>query len=95
MGMMGGGMMGGGMMRGGMMGRNNRNETIVLATFNYETSKQSLSIPTQLAAITALPKPQTVRSFELNHGMNPAVGMAFLINGEAYRSDRLDTQVQL
>ena len=27
--------------------------------------------------------------------MNPAVGMAFLINGEAYNHDRLDTQVQL
>jgi hypothetical protein len=26
--------------------------------------------------------------------MHPAVGMAFLINGEPYSSDRLDTQVQ-
>ncbi|BAZ47237.1 type 3 multicopper oxidase (plasmid) [Chondrocystis sp. NIES-4102] len=84
-----------GMMGGGMMGRNNRDEPIVLATINYEAPGQSLSIPTQLASITALPEPQTVRSFELNHGMNPAVGMAFLINGEAYNHDRLDTQVQL
>jgi FtsP/CotA-like multicopper oxidase with cupredoxin domain len=84
-----------GMMGGGMMGRNNRDEPIVLSTINYEAPGQSLSIPTQLASITALPEPQTVRSFELNHGMNPAVGMAFLINGEAYNHDRLDTQVQL
>ncbi len=37
----------------------------------------------------------TVRHFELNHGMSPAVGMAFLINGEPYKSDRLHTRVQL
>jgi FtsP/CotA-like multicopper oxidase with cupredoxin domain len=89
------GMMGGGMMGGAMMGRNNRDEPIVLATISYEAPGQSLSIPTQLASITALPEPQTLRRFELNHGMNPAVGMAFLINGEPYSSDRLDTQVQL
>ncbi len=89
------GMMGGGMMGGGMMGRNDRDEPIVLATVNYEAPGQSLSIPSKLTSITALPEPQTVRSFELNHGMHPAVGMAFLINGEPYSSDRLDTQVQL
>ena len=89
------GMMGGGMMNGGMMGRNNRDEPIALATISYEAPGQSLSIPTQLASIAALPEPQTVRSFELNHGMHPVVGMAFLINGEPYSSERLDTQVQL
>ncbi|MEY2831146.1 MAG: hypothetical protein RLZZ574_404 [Cyanobacteriota bacterium] len=89
------GMMGGGMMGGGMMGRNDRDEPIVLATISYEAPGQSLSIPSKLASISALPEPQTVRSFELNHGMHPAVGMAFLINGEPYSSDRLDTQVQL
>lgn len=82
------------MMGGGMMGRNDCDEPIVLATVNYEASGQSLSIPSKLTSITPLPEPQTVRSFELNYGMHPAVGMAFLINGEPYSSDRLDTQVQ-
>ena len=96
MGMMGGGMMNGrGMMGGGMMGRNNRDEPTVIATIDYEDQGQSLSIPTKLASIFSLPEPQTVRRFELNHGMNPSVGMAFLINGEAYNHARLDTQVQL
>ena len=80
MGMMGGGMMGG----RGMMGRSNRDEPIALATVNYESSVES-----------ALPEPQTVRRFELNHGMSPGVGMAFLINGEYYQGDRLNTQVKL
>jgi FtsP/CotA-like multicopper oxidase with cupredoxin domain len=93
--MMGGGMMNGRGMMGGMMGRNNRDEPIALATVNYEAPGQSLSIPTQLTSIAALPEPQTVRSFELNHGMSPVVGMAFLINGQVYSGDRLDTQVQL
>ncbi len=85
------GMMGG----GGMMGRNDREVPIVLATVKYESSVESLTLPTKLASISALPEPKTVRSFELNHGMSPAVGMAFLINGEPYRSDRIQTQVQL
>lgn len=93
MGMMGGG----GMMNGrGMMGRDReRNAPRALATINYESLVQSLSIPTKLASISALPEPQQVKSFELNHGMNPGMGMTFLINGKAYNHDRLDTQVQL
>ena len=92
MGMMGGG----GMMHGrGMMGRNEPNVPIVLATVNYESSVESLSLPTKLASISPLPEPQVVRHFELNHGMSPAVGMAFLINGEPYSGDRLDTKVKL
>jgi FtsP/CotA-like multicopper oxidase with cupredoxin domain len=84
-----------GMMGGGMMGRNNRDEPIALATVNYESSVESLALPTKLNSIVSLPEPQTVRSFELNHGMSPMVGMAFLINGDVYKSDRLDTQVKL
>lgn len=86
------GMMGG----GGMMGGDSeRNAPVALATVNYESPIESLSLPTKLASLSALPEPQQVRRFELNHGMNPAVGMAFLINGEAYSGDHLDTQVQL
>lgn len=90
MGMMGGGMMGG----RGMMGRNPERRT-VLATVNYTSAVESLALPTQLAAISTLSNPQTVRRFELNHGMNPTVGMAFLIDGQPYTGDRIDTQVKL
>lgn len=92
MGMMGGG----GMMRGrDMMGRNDRDVPRVLATVNYGSAVEPLSLPTKLASISALPEPVTVRQFELNHGMNPAVGMAFLINGEPYQSNLIHTQVKL
>ena len=89
------GMMGGGMMGGCMMGRNNCDEPITLATVNYESAVESLALPTKLAPISALPESQTVRSFELNHGMSPAMGMAFLINGEPYSHDLIHTQVKL
>lgn len=93
MGMMGGGMMG----NRGMMGRNRNqgNAPIALATLNYESSVESLSLPNKLTSISPLPQPQQIRRFELNHGMSPGVGMAFLINGEPYKSDRLDTIVKL
>ena len=97
MGMMGGGMMGGRMMDGrGMMGRNNRDDApTALATVNYESAVKSLALPTKIASISTLPEPQKVRYLELNHGMIPTIGMAFLINGEPYSSDRINTQVQL
>ncbi len=84
-----------GMMGRGMMGRNNQDATRVLATIDYESAEESLSLPTKLTSISALPEPQILRRFELNHGMNPSVGMAFLINGEPYQSNRLDTEVKL
>ncbi|MEM7761047.1 MAG: multicopper oxidase domain-containing protein, partial [Cyanobacteria bacterium P01_A01_bin.40] len=90
MGMMGGGMMGG----RGMMG-SNPDEAIALATVNYASAVESVALPTKINSISALPEPRTVRSFELNHGMSPGVGMAFLINGEYYQGDRIHTQVKL
>ena len=84
-----------GMMGGGMMGRNNRDEPMTLATVTPESAVESLTLPSQLAPISTLPEPQTVRRFELNHGMSPAVGMAFLINGEPYSHDIIHTQVKL
>ncbi|AFZ35433.1 cyclic nucleotide-binding protein [Stanieria cyanosphaera PCC 7437] len=93
MGMMGGGMMGG---RGmGMMGGNHLDAPITIATINYQSSVQSLPLPTKFTTISALPKPEIVRSFELNHGMNPMVGMAFLINGQPYNKNSMDTIVKL
>lgn len=84
-----------GMMGNGMMGRSNSDDPIALATINYQSTVDSLSLPTKLALISALPEPQTVRRFELNHGMSPRMGMAFLINGEYYQHDRINTEVQL
>ena len=84
-------------MMGGMMGRGvmgGSDTPMALATINYEATVES-PVPTRLANISTLPEPKTVRRFELNHGMSPAVGMAFLINGQPYKSDRTDTKVQL
>ena len=83
------------MMGGGMMGGKNRDEPIILATVNFESADESLALPTKLASISALPEPQAEKSFQLNHGMSPAVGMAFLINGEPYSHDIIHTQVKL
>jgi FtsP/CotA-like multicopper oxidase with cupredoxin domain len=96
MGMMGGGMMGGGMMR---RGRDyNYNSPNILATINFNSDSQKIkpiSLPTKLASITSLPTPSRVRSFTLNHGMAPRMGMVFLINGQPYDHQRIDTKVKL
>jgi FtsP/CotA-like multicopper oxidase with cupredoxin domain len=84
-----------GMMGGGMMNTNNQDTPGVLATFNYESEGESLKLPTKLIPPSTLPEPQEVRHFELNHGMSPGIGMAFLINGEAYNGDVIQTQVKL
>ena len=42
-----------------------------------------------------MPAPQTVRLFELNHGMAHGWGMVFLINGRMFDPNHIDTQVQL
>ena len=84
-----------GMMGGGMMGSSDRDTPITLATLNYESAAESLALPTKLTSVSALPEPERVKSFELNHGMSPRVGMAFLINGKPYEGDRLDTEVKL
>lgn len=98
MGMMGGGMMGGGMMGRGRMGRNAAdNQPQVLATVSYDTKVAAvrLPLPTKLIPVEALPEPQKVRRFQMNHGMIPGQGMAFLFNGQPYELERIDTQVQL
>ncbi len=61
----------------GMMGNNDSKEWIALATIDYKSSIPTI-IPSKLASISKLPKPEVVRRFELNHGMNPTVSMAFL-----------------
>ena len=66
-----------------------------LATISYSGQENRMSLPQQLIPIEALPEPQTVRRFVLNHGMNRGMGMAFLINGKTFDHRRIDTQVSL
>lgn len=93
MGMMGGG----GMMGRGMMGgrRNQSNEPQTLATVGYSGEVEALSLPQELIAMETLPEPKTVRQFQLNHGMSPGRGMQFLINGEVFDPQRIDTRIVL
>ena len=82
-------------MMGGMMGKSNSDQAIALATVNYASAGDSLALPASLASVSPLTKPKIVKRFELNHGMSPGVGMAFLINGNYYQENRSDTQVKL
>jgi FtsP/CotA-like multicopper oxidase with cupredoxin domain len=96
------GMMGGMMGRGPMMGRSNlppRTETV--ATITYQETTGDVPLPQQLIAVAPLSEAQTQRRFELNHGMGMGGGMGmrggmvFLINGQAFDHQRIDTQVKL
>lgn len=86
---------------GGGMGRRMRGQNpdaenpTVLATVSHQEGSASASVPTQLLSVQALPEPQQVRRFQLNHGMSPGMGMVFLINGKAFQHDRIDTAVKL
>ncbi|MEB3343419.1 multicopper oxidase family protein [Okeania sp.] len=85
-----------GMMGGGMMGRNiPENQPQVLATVSYDKQVAAVPLPTKLIPVPSLPEPEKVRRFQMNHGMIPGQGMAFLFNGESYQPERIDTQVQL
>ncbi len=96
MGMMGRGMMGRGMMGRGMRGGSFSQRTPeTLATFAYSQSTASLPLPQQLISVETLPEPETVRRFQLNHAMAPGMGMVFLINGQTFSPNRIDTQVRL
>ncbi|MGK7872629.1 MAG: multicopper oxidase family protein [Xenococcaceae cyanobacterium] len=104
MGMMGPGMMGPGMMgRGmglgmmepGMMGQSDWGSPRTLATLTYSGQVNPLPLPGQLIPVEALPSPQRVRRFILNHSMASMMGMVFLINGRAFDHQRVDTQVRL
>lgn len=92
------GMMGGGMGRG--RNRRNNNSSNTLATINVSKSENSntkifSSLPSQLTSITLLPSPDKTRSFTLNHGMSQPMKMAFLINGQSYNHQGIDTEVKL
>ena len=66
-----------------------------LATLNYSGQVEAMPLPQQLIPVEALPEPQTVRQFTLNHSMVPRMGMVFLINGKTFDHRRIDTQVPL
>ncbi len=85
------GMMG----RRGMMGRNFSDSPEILATLAYSGSRALLPLPEQLIPVETLPEPETVRRFELNHAMAPGRGMIFLINGQIFNPNRIDTRVRL
>ena len=80
----------------GMMGTNvSESQPQVLATVSYGKELTAVPLPKQLIPVPALPAPQKVRHFQMNHGMIPGEGMAFLFNGQPYQPERIDTQVQL
>ncbi|NER04587.1 MAG: multicopper oxidase family protein [Okeania sp. SIO3C4] len=84
------------MMGRGMMGGNApENQPQVLATVSYESKVAAVPLPTKLIPVEALPEAQKLRRFQMNHGMIPGQGMAFLFNGQPYQVERIDTQVQL
>ena len=101
------GMMGGGMMDGGMMGRGRHHrgeqnqqasaQTIATVTYSRESyqNQSPQKLPEKLIPGESLPEASNVRRFTLNHGMEPGMGMAFLINGRAFSGSRIDTQVAL
>jgi FtsP/CotA-like multicopper oxidase with cupredoxin domain len=95
-----------GMMHGGGMGPGrgpfrhgsgspNQGAAEAIATVAYGGAATDLPLPTQLIPVAPLPEPQRQRSFQLNHGMARGQGMVFLINGQPFAHDRIDTQVQL
>ena len=66
-----------------------------LATLTYVGEQDPLPLPQQLLPVEELPSPSVSRWFTLNHGMIPGHGMAFLINGQAFDHQRIDTAVKL
>ncbi len=86
------GMMGNGMMGRGMMGGEDDSPQ-TLATLTYSGEVESQPLPENLIPVEELPEPETVRELTLNHGMFPGRGMQFLINGQAFDPQRVDTRV--
>ena len=76
-----------------------------LATLNYAGSVATLPLPTTLIPVPALPQPERTRRFSLAHAMGMGMGgmqhgmggggMGFVINGQPFDPDRIDTRVSL
>jgi FtsP/CotA-like multicopper oxidase with cupredoxin domain len=90
-----------------LLDRRERDRPQTLATLTYEGAVTPLPLPTALIPVPALPEPQRTRRFLLSHGMGgggtgmggrmggAGMGMVFLINGQAFAMDRVDTRVSL
>ena len=69
-----------------------------LATLRYAKSDRTspLPLPTALLPVDPLPEPTITREFVLNHGLDStASSTGFIINGQSFVMDRVNTQVQL
>jgi len=72
-----------------------------LATLRYAGAVAPLPLPTALLPVPSLPEPERTRRFVLAHGMGDGgmgmggMGMGFLINGQPFDPDRIDTRVSL
>ena len=70
----------------------------VVATLRYEASDRTtaLTLPTQLVTVEPLPEPDITREFVLNHGIDSTAGSTgFIINGESFVMDKVNTRVRL
>ncbi|MCP9782190.1 multicopper oxidase family protein [Cyanobium sp. WKJ7-Wakatipu] len=79
-----------------------------LAILNYAGSVATLPLPKTLIPVPALPQPERTRRFSLAHAMGMGMGgmqhgmggmgaggMGFVINGQSFDPDRIDTRVAL
>ena len=86
-------MMGGGMMGGTRMGASPQAPQ-TLATVAYQgRSPQVWNIPSRLVEVPELPSTNVVRRFTLSQGMAMMSGMSFLINGQQFDANRVDSGV--
>lgn len=88
-------------MMDGMMGNRGMGEQVqstrseTVATLRYQPTGLSVDLPEQLIAVNPLPEPFQSRRFELQHGMGMGHGMSFMINGQTFDPNRVDTTVKL
>lgn len=68
-------------------------ETIAMIQTHGTTTP--VTLPRELLPIQPLNNPVRTRRFVMTHGMAPGMGMMFLINGQPYDHQRIDTRVRL
>ncbi|PZO53779.1 MAG: copper oxidase [Phormidesmis priestleyi] len=69
-----------------------------IATLQYRPSDRTepLPLPTQLIPVESLPEPEISREFVLDHGIDhSAKSTGFIINGQSFMMDRVNTRVRL
>ena len=73
-------------------------ERAAIATLRYVSGDRSspLPLPKQLISVEPLPQPDVTREFVLNHGIDASAGSTgFIINGQSFVMDRVNTLVRL